>query len=371
MLRFEDIAPIRKKLLAWYRRDHRAMPWRAERGDTPNPYHVMVSEAMLQQTQVATVIDYFNRFVTALPTVEALAAADEQRVLRLWQGLGYYRRARRLHRAARVIVEQHNGRVPDDVDALRALPGVGRYTAGAIASIAYGRAEPVVDGNVMRVLARLGGCDEPIDDKAVQQRMWDTATALLPRARKGSYAPGELNQSLMELGATVCTPRNARCLVCPVRELCEAAATGRVDELPIKAGRTKQTDVTHRVIAVSRGGKLLFEQRPDDGLWSGMWQMPTVEVGTRNAERGSGSDADLVSWLSERYGLRVNGAGVMQVGSFIHMTTHRRITFEVYHAGDVAGRLRPNVAAWRAPGDTGDLPMSNPQRRVLRLLTGE
>jgi len=180
---------------------------------------------------------------------------------------------------------------------------------------------------------------------------------LLPRARKGGYAPGELNQSLMELGATVCTPRGPRCLSCPVRTYCVAAASGCAESLPVKGARTKQTPVTHRVLAVARRGKLLFEQRPDNGLWAGMWQMPTCENGDT-----------LIDWLHARFGLRVNEDGLVQVGSFTHLTTHRRITFELYLARNVTGRLRQSCATWRKADGVTDLPMSNPQRKVLDML---
>ena len=211
---------------------------------------------MLQQTQVATVIDYFNRFIERFPDARALAGANEQEVLNAWQGLGYYRRARNLHRAAQVIVEEFDGRVPDTVEGLLKLPGVGRYTAGAVASIAYGVRAPIVDGNVARVLARIELIDEPVDEAGVKKRLWGLAERYVP-----GDGPGDFNQAMMELGAMVCVPRGPSCLVCPVKRYCGAHEAGRQGELPVVAKRVKQKKVRHEVVAIEKGGKFLFAQR--------------------------------------------------------------------------------------------------------------
>ncbi|MEZ6191711.1 MAG: A/G-specific adenine glycosylase [Phycisphaerales bacterium] len=208
------VGKVRQRLLKWYDAHRRHLPWRADKSETPNPYHVLVSEAMLQQTQVATVIPYFNRFIEALPTVDDLAAADEQAVLRLWQGLGYYRRARNLHAAAKAIQQEHGGKVPDTIEALLKLPGVGRYTAGAIASIAYGRPAPILDGNVARVLARLFLIEQPVDAPKTRNTLWQLAEQLVPDKRAGDF-----NQAVMELGALVCTKVNPSCEACPLSGL--------------------------------------------------------------------------------------------------------------------------------------------------------
>jgi A/G-specific adenine glycosylase len=334
------------------------LPWRAELGQQPDPYHVLVSEAMLQQTQVATVINYFNRFVRAFPTVEALAAADEQHVLRHWQGLGYYRRARHLHAAARQIANESGGCVPDCVDRLRRLPGVGRYTAGAIASIAYGKPEPAVDGNVKRVLARLAALRGPVDRPDIESAIWQLA-GRLARGRR----PGDVNQALMELGATICTPRVPQCSRCPLERWCRASAEGRADELPINGKRVWATKVRHDVVAVRRRGRHLFERRGDGGLWAGMWQMPTREGS--GASRGPSCDA-LAGWLAERLGLTVGRC--RSIAQFTHMTTHRRIAFHTWVADVQAGRLRRGAGVWRSLEDLGDLPISNAQRRAINLV---
>ena len=352
---------MRRALLRWYDRHHRRLPWRANPGALAEPYHVLVSEFMLQQTQVATAVDHFERFVARWPTVADLAAAHEQAVLAAWQGLGYYRRARHLHAAARTIVADHGGHVPDRYDALVELAGVGRYTAAAIASIAFGRPVAVVDGNVIRVMARLHRIAEPTDKPAGRAAVEHAASALVGRSRR----PGDVNQAMMELGATVCLPTSPRCLRCPLRNRCEAAAAGDARALPIKAGRTVQQPVRHDVVAIEHRGRLLFEQRGDGGLWAGMWQLPTHE----------GGHQPLADWLAERLGGCVGRAAqgpqaMHEVGRFTHLTTHRRITFYV-HRVRLKGR-RPAVkgrpTCWRRIDAVGDLPMSNAQRRALAIL---
>ncbi len=348
-----DVRALRRDLLRWYRRAHRKLPWRASPFQHPDPYHTLVSEAMLQQTQVATVIPYFERFIAAFPTLADLAAADEQAVLTRWQGLGYYRRARHLHAAARICVAQHGGAVPASLDALLELPGVGRYTAGAIASIAFGIRAPILDGNVARVLARWFALDQPIDHPAVRERQWALAAALVPGRQ-----PGDFNQAMMELGALICTPRQPRCAVCPVKRHCRALAEGRVAELPVVGKRQAPRAVTHRVLALQRRDRYVFEQRPDVGLWSAMWQYPTDESPDRH---------DAIAWAKQRLGLTI--APPRTLGSFTHQTTHRTIRFEVQHARVTAGRLCARVGRWRRLDQLQDLPLPNPQRKVVQMLT--
>ena len=355
-----DADTVRSELLSWYRTHRRDLPWRAgcpsaRAGDRPDPYHVLVSEAMLQQTRVATVVDYFHRFLDAFPTLRDLADADEQRVLRLWQGLGYYRRARHLHAAARAIVDRHAGRVPDTVAALRELPGVGPYTAGAVASIAYDRPAPLLDGNVARVLTRLHGIDQPVDDSDTRRRLWELARRLAD-----GPSPGDTNQALMELGATVCTPRDPACHDCPLRARCAAAARGRAHELPKRRPKRRPTAATHAVVAVRRRGELLFERRSDRGLWAGMWQLPTWE--------DDPDPSDLPRRVAERHGLKVESP--TELDAFTHQTTHRTITFRLFLAPALGGRLRragPD-RSWRTPHRLDDLPLPNPQRNALRIL---
>lgn len=347
---------VRQRLLKWYDAHRRHLPWRADQSETPNPYHVLVSEAMLQQTQVATVIPYFNRFIEALPGVDELAEADEQVVLRLWQGLGYYRRARNLHAAAKAIQTEHGGNVPDTVEALLKLPGVGRYTAGAIASIAYGRPTPIVDGNVARVLARLFLIEQPVDAPATRKTLWQLAEELVPAKRAGDF-----NQAVMELGALVCTKANPSCAKCPLSGVCDALRADRVGSVPVPVIRKAPVAVHHHILAIERAGRFLFQQRPGTGLWSNMWQLPTVEVWKGKVETDTLRDA-----VRERFGLVTKNQN--PVGTFTHQTTHRTISFHLWRMRVASGRLRPKAGQWRGITDLDDLPLPNPQRAAVKML---
>lgn len=263
MHRHQSVTRI-SDLLAWYRRAGRDLPWRRTR----DPYAILVSEFMCQQTTVTAVVPYFERWMRRFPTVTALAAAEEGDVLGLWQGLGYYSRARNLHRAAQAIVERHGGVVPDDLDALRALPGIGEYTAGAVFAFAFDRPAAVVDANVARVLARWFDVREPIDATAGRRALRDHALALQP-----GQGAGEFNSALMELGALICKPRKPVCPECPVRGECGA---GDPEALPVKRPRAVVTDVRERRVFVSDGASLHLAR--SEGRWRGMWILPEADV---------------------------------------------------------------------------------------------
>lgn len=348
---------LRRSLLAWYASHQRRLPWRCPPTATPNPYHVLVSEMMLQQTQVATVTGYFHRFVHQFPTIEALAAAPEQRVLRHWQGLGYYRRARYLHAAAGKIVRDYQGRVPDTISQLLTLPGVGRYTAGAVASIAFGRRAAILDGNVARVLSRWYAIKQPIDRPEVRDTLWRLALALVPAKH-----PGPFNEAMMDLGATVCLPRGPQCGQCPMARACQAKRLGLVEQIPMKAPRRPPQKVTHHVLAIRRDGRYLFQQRPDQGLWSAMWQMPTVEDLPQRSARGE----HLRDWAIAN--LRLNTLLPCRCGGFAHQTTHRTIGFVVWTTRVESGRLPRAAGQWRRLDRLDDLPLANPQRRIVAML---
>lgn len=256
-------------LEAWFRRDHRDMPWRRTR----DPYAVWVSEIMLQQTRVETVERYYDAFMARFPSVAALAAADEQAVLQAWSGLGYYRRARLLHRGAQHVVTEQGGQLPADADGLRSIPGVGEYTAGAIASIAFDLPVPLVDGNVARVLSRIERVEDPREQAATARRHWQRVAAIL---RHGT--PRVLSQALMELGATVCTPRSPQCLLCPVRPHCGAHAAGKQEEIPAPRKKVAQPRSQWVALAVVHRGRLLLVQRPAEGLLADLWCLPLVEA---------------------------------------------------------------------------------------------
>jgi A/G-specific adenine glycosylase len=262
-------AAIADELGAWFDASARDLPWRRTR----DPYAIWISEVMLQQTRVDTVIPYYQRFLARYPTVRDLASAELDGVLSSWSGLGYYSRARSLHAAAREVTERYGGALPADAAELRSLRGVGAYTAGAIASIAFGRREPLVDGNVARVLARLEGIDDDVRSPAGSKRLWGVAARLVPIDR-----PGRFNEALMELGAMVCTPREPRCDACPVRARCAAAAAGRQRELPIVGGKRPPTAVSLVAAVVRRGERALLGRRPEGGLFGGLWEPPMVEA---------------------------------------------------------------------------------------------
>ncbi|MCZ6700015.1 MAG: A/G-specific adenine glycosylase, partial [Planctomycetota bacterium] len=248
-----DRQKLRRRLLRWYDRNRRDLPWRR---NPRNAYQQWLAEIMLQQTQVATVVPYFRRFIKRFPTVRRLADAPLDDVLRLWAGLGYYARARNLHKCARIVAREHGGRFPDTAEGLSALPGIGRYTAGAIASIAFDRRAPILDGNVKRVLSRLFQIESDIRRNETVDHLWTLAEAILPRKRCGDF-----NQSLMELGATLCLPRNPNCPDCPVSGICSAHAAGVVDQLPRTGRRPAPKEVQVVVAAVRRNGKFLIRRR--------------------------------------------------------------------------------------------------------------
>jgi A/G-specific adenine glycosylase len=307
---------VRKNLLGWYDAAARDLPWR----HTRDPYAIWVSEVMLQQTRVETVIPYYRRFLESFPTPRALAEADEDAVLSHWSGLGYYRRARLLHAGVREVVDQYGGRVPEDAKARRALPGVGRYTAGAIGSIAFDKEEPIVDGNVTRVLARLFRIDTPVGVSATTTRLWEEAARWVRGER-----PGDFNQALMELGATICTPKQPRCASCPVADACLAYASDEVDVLPVPRVRRapKQVKLAAVVATQGRGAdRKVWLVKGDQPLFGGLWGVPMSEGKARSA-------------LSEA-GLRAK-LGTEPVGQVEHVLTHRRLRVEVYRASAARG----------------------------------
>lgn len=288
-------------LLRWFDRAKRDLPWRR----TKDPYAIWISEVMLQQTQVATVIPYFERFLERFPTLQSLAETPQADVLSLWSGLGYYSRARNLHRAAQVVTQVHAGVLPACVDQLLELPGFGRYTAGAVASIAFGIQAPLVDGNVSRVLTRLFA----VDDEKREKRVWELASSLVPRGR-----PGDFNQSLMELGATVCVPVAPLCLLCPVRSHCQALAQGRVDQLPPPKVRAARKPLNLAVAVCRKGARLLLMRRDDGGLFGGLWELPSADAQT------------LPSLLGTHGALRA------RLGTVTRTLTHRDLTLELWDA---------------------------------------
>lgn len=265
----DSLDRIAAPLLAWYDSGRRILPWREE----PTPYHVWLSEIMLQQTRVEAVRPYYDRFLQALPDIESLAAADEEKLLKLWEGLGYYNRARNLKKAAQILVSEYGGRMPDDYEIILSLPGIGSYTAGAISSIAFGKAYPAVDGNVLRILARLRTDERDILQAGVKKSVEEELADVMPKDR-----PGDFNQALMELGAMVCIPNGApKCDVCPWKELCRARAQGITGEFPKKAGKKPRSIEKKTILVIQDAERVALRKRPEKGLLAGLYEFPSME----------------------------------------------------------------------------------------------
>lgn len=340
---------LRSRLLRWYAAFRRDLPWRRDR----NPYFVWVSEVMLQQTQVATVGPYFQRFIDAFPTVEALAAADEEHVLRLWEGLGYYRRARGLHAAARVLVAEHGGRLPRDVEQLRKLPGIGRYTAGAIASIAFELPAPILEANSIRVLARLLAFDGDVSSAAGQRVLWAAAEELVPRT-----APGEFNQALMELGSLVCRVADPHCRECPAKTVCRAAALGRASELPRPKAPAARERVQQSVVVVRKASRILLLRSPEGGRWAGMWDFARLE--------NDGRPLDVSGEIERLTGYQIGSP--TELGRLEHGVTRFQITLDCLLADWTGGRKRRDLdARWMTFAQAAEAPMSVTGRQITEL----
>jgi A/G-specific adenine glycosylase len=347
---------LSEKLLNWYDHNRRDLPWRATPAGhkRPHPYSVLVSEFMLQQTQVATVIPYFQRFMSRFPTLASLASAHEQDVLLHWQGLGYYSRARNLQAAAQKIVHDFDSHIPTSVTELLTLPGIGRYTAGAIASISYGVKAPIVDGNVTRVLSRLDKICSDSREPATAKRLWARAEELLPDDRAGDF-----NSALMELGATVCTPRSPKCSDCPIRKDCLASAANMQESIPAPR-RAAPTGLFRRwTLCLSRNGRWLIERRPPRGRWAGLWQFITIDAGAVPATTAT---------LNRQFNLTLSD--VKRLGQIRHALTHRRYQFDVFvaHAGREAKSTQTGPRRWVKLDQLNAFPLSRPQLRIAQML---
>ncbi len=327
-----------RPLLRWYRRCRRDLPWRRSR----DPYRVWISEVMLQQTQVDRVVDYFTRFIERFPTVERLAGSRETEVLRLWAGLGYYRRARQLHAAAKRVVTDHGGELPATVAELRQLPGIGRYTAGAIASIALGLPEPIVEANSRRVLARLTGYDRPLDGTAGDGPIWEIAERLVPRAD-----PGLFNQAIMDLGAMVCTPERPLCGGCPLAGVCAAHRLGREAEIPVKTASRRPTRIREMAAIIRQRGRVYLVRRKAGEWWEGLWDFPRLDAAPPASDR-------------------------RRVGSIAYTVTHHQVSCTVVSLpaeGQTARALVSESAGrWVAEKSLPRLALPSPARRIAGLL---
>ena len=348
---------FRRKLLAWFRRKKRTLPWRLTR----DPYRIWLSEIMLQQTQVVTVIPYYERFLARFPTLKLLAAADEADVLRMWEGLGYYRRARQLHAAAQHVVLEHGGTFPRTFEEIRSLPGVGRYTAGAIASIAYGLRTPILEANTVRLYSRLLAYRGDPTGGEGQKLLWDFAEEILPASNVG-----DMNQALMELGSLICTPRNPRCEACPVRPHCPTYMSDLQDVIPTPKKKQNFESVREAAMVVRRAGNVLLRQRPHGERWAGLWDFVRFPVLTRGGK-------ELVEELRKKIH---DQTGVLakpgkRITTIKHGVTRFRITLECYDAAYVSGSSNEHDGAklaWIPPEELGKYPLSVTGRKLAHML---
>lgn len=347
---------IRRALLAWFYADARDLPWRK----TTDPYKIWVSEIILQQTRVDQGLPYYERFIAAFPTVQALAKARQDRVLKLWEGLGYYTRARNMHKAAKQITAQYHGHLPRQAEVLALLPGIGRYTAGAIASIAFGERTPVVDGNVKRVLARLFNLDACVDEPAVEKELWRIAETLVPPQH-----PGDFNQSMMELGARICTPRKPLCEACPVAACCAAQQLGLQEERPVRRAKKETPHYEIVVAAIHQDGRYLIGKRPSEGLLGGLWEFPGGKVRT-----GESHQEALKRECKEELGITVRAGGL--VATVNHAYSHFRVTLNVYRCaltGSVEPRPRTHTELkWVTPKEFSKFSFPAANHKFIPLL---
>lgn len=350
----QQLTEIRRHLLVWYRKNRRALPWR----DAPSPYQVWVSEVMLQQTRVEVVRDYYSRFMASFPTVESLARASEDQVLSLWQGLGYYSRARRLLSGARYVVSELGGALPEDPEELQKIPGVGPYSAGAISSIAFGRPSPIVDGNVIRVLCRLFALSGDPGRAPLKKKLWDLAALLVPESSAADF-----NQALMELGALVCTPSSPACHACPLRKNCSAHQTGEVNRFPELPERAKPTELSMVVAIIRYRGRVAVDKLPADARWwAGLHALPFGELGARQRPE------TLARSISQSLaGVTADKVQVLEV--LKHSVTRFKISLTpvlVEAQGRPAGGGR---VVWASRSDLGDLALPAPHRKALGLVS--
>jgi A/G-specific adenine glycosylase len=342
-----------RQLLAWYKRHQRSLPWR----ETSDPYRIWISEIMLQQTQVDTVIPYYQRFLKAFPDVRKLAFAPLPNVLKVWENLGYYSRARNIHAASRIIVNQWGGRIPDTLTEIKTLPGIGDYSAGAILSIAYGQALPAVDGNVRRILCRFFAIRKPVDDPGEQKKLRELAAALIPAKR-----PGDFNQALMDLGATICKPKNPNCSICPMTSICRARLLDLQNMLPVtrKAPAIPRRQAAAAVLC-NQEGMLLVVQRPPAGLLASLWKLPGGFIDdAENMESGLKRSVKEELGISIRVGKKLVSAN--------HAYTHFRLTLQTYDCRLLKGLPEPlGCQDWRwvSPADLKKLPTSKIDRMVM------
>lgn len=347
-----DQKKFQKDLIDWYVSERRDLPWRIDQ----DPYKIWVSEVMLQQTRVDTVIPYFEAFVNRFPTIEALAVADEMEVLKAWEGLGYYSRARNLQAGVREVYENHNSKVPKDLKTISKLKGVGPYTAGAILSIAYGKAEPAVDGNVMRVMSRILSISDDIAKPKTRKTFESEVRKIMP----GNHA-SEFNQGLMELGAVICTPKSPKCLLCPVQSHCRAFSEGKQDELPVK-GKKKPPKLVRMAVGVVENDhhEVLIRRRPQSGLLAGLWEFPGFEVSK------TGKQEQLDVQMAERYGAKVEW--MLRLRNIQHVFTHLKWELAVYKGRITESLTEQSNLKWVPVEKLSDYPFPVSHQKIILMI---
>jgi A/G-specific adenine glycosylase len=342
---------ITRQILAWYRANARRLPWR----ETSDPYSIWISEIMLQQTRVETVIPYYQRWLEEFPSLEDLAEADENRVLKAWEGLGYYSRARNLLKAACILVEQHGGELPRNLKTLQSLPGIGRYTAGAVASIAFNIPAPILDGNLRRVFTRLFNISSPLKTAETEKMLWKIAEELLPETE-----PGDFNQALMELGALVCLPTNPNCESCPLAQECLAHQLGVEESRPVRKAKDPLPHYQVAAAVIEKDRRVLLAKRPPDGLLGGLWEFPGgkqegAETFPETLRREIREELDLEIEVGE------------SLGTYHHAYTHYRVTLQAFRCKSLSDQLQLNYhteISWVKKVDLETFPMGKLDRLI-------
>lgn len=355
MFNSSDKSLIQKVLLEWFEKNQRPLPWR----EKYEPYHVWISEIMLQQTQVKTVLPYFDRWIKSLPTIQSVAQAPEDQILKLWEGLGYYSRARNLQRAAKVIMEKHRGIFPQNYQDVLALPGIGKYTAGAITSIAFNQDQPLVDGNVIRVLSRLFLYVQNTRLPQAEKQMWEWASEILPKGKARYF-----NQALMELGALQCTPKSPDCPKCPLNQVCRAYQQDVVEQLPDRGPKKELKYIEVSIGIIRKDGKIFIQKRPEKGLMAGLWEFPGGKVEKGETQRGA-----LEREIKEELGISLKNIKLKQ--KIKHAYTSFKVNLHCFEADYAAGDLKLGSAVegkWIEPSELSHYPFPAANVKIIENL---
>ena len=348
---------MQQNLLRWFHKNARDLPWRK----SYSPYHVWISEIMLQQTQMDRVIDYFIRWMKQLPDIGSIAISNEEKILKLWEGLGYYTRAKNIIRTANILMEQYNGELPPDYPDLLQLPGIGKYTAGAIMSIAYNKEYPIVDANIERVFARLFNLEKPVKNKITHAFIWQKANALIPKGKAR-----EFNQALMELGALVCIPRNPRCRICPVRNYCRSLLENVADKRPVADKPSQTVFIEMSTGLLTHKDKILIQKRKSRGVWANLWEFPGGRL-----EPGETPEMALVREYAEETELKIGK--LKKITTVQHSYTVYRVTLHCYFCSLIGGRYKPVLHGaqdyrWVTPGELSEYAFPAGHRKFINHL---